>query len=315
MENIFLHNHLVRFNKPKPFKKRRRMKSYNDFISVSNKLGINLFISKYKFYSPTKKMLRKAWVFDNEEWKLVKNKKVDTVVYHGRTKNIYSEIKKMDKKINLPIVNNLDLEVVCDDKLLTHILFPELVPKTLLINDHYQLFKVLRHIKSDYVVLKPRFGSMGRNVRIIHKKQLLNGIRKDTVIQEFIDSRQGIPELNIPGVHDMRLVVINGKVDHAYVREPKDNSLLSNASLGATKKFIETEDIPSKIIRVAKKVDSVLTDFKPRVYSTDVMVNPEGQAKVVELNSKPGTLYYDDALDVRKRFFKNELKAIANHDI
>ncbi len=312
--NLFLYNHLVRFDKPKPFKKRRRMRSFNDMYSVSQDMGLNVFTSKCKYYSPKKHMLRKAWIYDDGKWKQTKNQKVDILFYLGRTKNIYSEIKKLDKKINIPIVNDMELEVLCDDKLLTHILFPEYLPKTLLINDHYQLFKVLRHIKSDYVVLKPRFGSLGRNVRIIHKKNLVNGIRKDTVIQEFIDSTRGIPELGIKGVHDMRLVMINGKIDHAYVREPTGDSLLSNASLGASKKFVETEDIPNKILKVVKKVDFALVDYKPRIYSTDIMINEEGQPKVVELNSKPGTLYYDNALDIRKRFFKNQFKALINHE-
>ena len=245
--------------------------------------------------------LRKAWTFENNKWKQVKNRKVDLFYYHGKTKGILEECKKMQKIINLPTINHLELEQVCDDKLLTYNIFPELSPKTFIVNDFYELHRIIHYLKSDKIVLKPRFGSNGKGIVIMDKKHLRNGIKKDTIVQEFIDSSKGI--LNIQKTHDLRIIVVDGKINHAYIRTPKNKSLLCNAYLGAEKTFIKNDEIPSSILARVKKIDSHFKYYGPRIYSADFAMDENNKPWLIELNSKPGMIWYDKAPHLRIKYF------------
>ncbi|MDP1729260.1 MAG: hypothetical protein Q8L27_03600, partial [archaeon] len=165
-------------------------------------------------------------------------------------------------------------------------------------------------LRTSRIVLKPRFGSFGKNVIIINKAQLKNGITKDTIIQEFIDSTQGYKRLGIKSYHDLRLVTINGKIDHCYVRIPAPGSFLANMAQGASKFYVDPDDLPNTVLKAFSKVEERLSSYTPRIYSADFMINENKEAKLVELNSKPGTLYYETSRKIRERFHKNIFKAI-----
>ena len=78
-------------------------------------------------------------------------------------------------------------------------------------------------------------------------------------------------------------------------------------STGGTKKFIE--HIPPAILKIVREVDSKLEKYHPRIYSIDFVYDPEGRPWIMELETIPGVSYYDNALNVRKKFINNMLKA------
>ena len=69
------------------------------------------------------------------------------------------------------------------------------------------MHRVLHYIKTKRVVIKPRDGSFGKNVFIKKKKDLANGIMKNTIIQDFIDTRNPYSEIKRP--NDMRIVIVD----------------------------------------------------------------------------------------------------------
>jgi len=301
MKSVFIHS-IAKFNRELPFKNKRRNEAFSVMLNQAKKNGFKAYLSRYDFYDKNTKKLKKAWVFD-EGWKIVKDKQVDLFYYHGKTRNINKEIMKVEKINNLPILNHLELESVCDDKLLTFNIFPDMVPKTFLVNDFFELQRVFHYIKTDKMVLKPRDGSNGRGIIVMEKKKLTNGIKKNTIVQEFIDSSNGI--CGIKKMHDLRVIIIDGKIDHCYLRIPKKGSYLGNAAQGAKKIFLKISDLPSTVIRRVKIIDKHFEHYGPRVYSADFIMDPNGKPWLIELNSKPGTMWYDDAPQTRKRYYNH----------
>lgn len=309
MQTIFV-DARVKFNRQFPFKKEKRNEAFEVMSEVGDSKGFNLFFSRHEFYNKRSKSLKKAWTFKDGNWKIVKSKGLELCYYHGFTKNITTESRKIQEKINIPILNHMELEQVCDDKVLTYNIFPDLVPKTFLVNDFYEMHRVLHYVKTDRVVIKPRDGSFGRGVIIRKKKELANGIKKNTIIQEFIDTRNPYSKLKRP--NDMRIVVIDGKINHAYIRMAAPGSFVANMTKGAKKLFIKREDIPSSIVRRVKLVDNLFQHYGPRIYSADFLVDQDNKPWLVELNSKPGMLFYEGAEKIRHKYFCNVFDCMQN---
>lgn len=306
MDSVFIHS-FAKLNREVPFDNEKRNEAFSLLLEQGEKNNFEVYLSRYNFYNKRNRKLRKAWIYENKKWKKVKNKKVGVFYYHGKTKGIAEECKRIQKLINLPIINHLELEQVCDDKLLTYNIFPELSPKTFIVNDFYELQRIIYYIKSKKVVLKPRFGSNGIGIVILNKDKLRNGIKKDTVVQEFVDSSNGI--LNVKKTHDLRIIIIDGKINHAYIRVPKYNNLLCNAYLGAKKVFIRNDEIPFSVLKRIKKIDSHFQHYGHRVYSADFAMDENKKPWLIELNSKPGMLFYDKAPHLRIKYFNKLFKA------
>ena len=82
-----------------------------------------------------------------------------------------------------------------------------------------------------------------------------------------------------------------------------DHSLISNASLGAKKTFIKNDEIPSSILNRIRKIDHHFKHYGPRVYSADFAMDENNKPWLIELNSKPGMMYYDKAPHLREKYF------------
>jgi glutathione synthase/RimK-type ligase-like ATP-grasp enzyme len=184
------------------------------------------------------------------------------------------------------LINNPLLDEFCWDKRIIAEIFPEYTPKTFLVNTKKGLKLVLPEIRSKKVVIKPRYGTLGKGVIITSKENLPETIEKNTIVQEFVDTSDGIKGVT-EGMHDMRLVMINGKIDHAHVRIPKKGSLTANIALGGKKVFIANRQIPIKAKKIAKKVDKLFKGFYPRVFSVDFLFDTKGKPYIVECNSQP----------------------------
>ncbi len=298
-----------RFNRQYPFKSERRNISFRSFLEAGAEQGFNVYLSRYNRLDKSNKRLEKAWIYD-KRWKKASDKKIDLILYHGKNALAF-KICENAGKYDIPVINYLDIEKLCDDKYLTYALFQDMMPKTFLINNHFELHKALKYTETDKVVLKPRLGSYGRGVIVIDKSKLRNGIAKDTILQEFIDSSKGAKNFGISSYHDLRIIMINGKIDHAYFRIA-NNNFISNAHQGAAKKFIDNEDIPNSVMKELRKIDSMIADYSPRIYSADFLFDADKKPWLIEMNTKPGTLYYDGHEKIRARFHRNIFKALGN---
>jgi len=65
------------------------------------------------------------------------------------------------------------------------------------------------------------------------------------IVQQFVDSGSGIEKLNIEGVHDLRVVVVDGKPVLSYIRQP-ESGYIANVAQGGTMEFVKLKMCPKK---------------------------------------------------------------------
>lgn len=183
-------------------------------------------------------------------------------------------------------INNVRLENICRDKLLSYLTFPKFIKKTLLATKDNTLN--IGKLKTDLIVLKPRYGSNGDDVKILSKRAISSKdiSTKELIAQEFIDSSAGITGL-ITRRHELRIYVMNGDIKAGYIRVPAKDSYLANISKGATEKLINLNQIPYSATYLQRQIDNTFKEIVPRLYTIDIMYE-KGEPWVVELNDNPG---------------------------
>ena len=286
----FLFTDSAKTDKEKPFSNMTKNKAHVLFSKIAKKSGLNVFFADYKEYFNG--ALKKSWYY-NRGWKLVHDQGID-VIYSRFAASIYSNNKrnKAAEKFkhymakHTPMINHPTIDEFCWDKLIIREFFPEYTPKTFIINTKKKLKTVLPRIKTQKYVLKPRYGTLGKDIHILDKDELPKKVKKDTLVQEFIDTSGGVKGIT-HRVHDLRVIVANGKIDHTFVRIPKKNMLIANVSLGARKEFFSSKKLSPEAVKIVKKVDKLLKSHKPRLYSVDFLFNKEQKPYIVECNSQP----------------------------
>ncbi len=281
----------ARTNRNVPFKSKKHSRVHSIFSGRAERYGLNVFYAHHKEYK--KGLLKRCWYNHNGRWKIAENQKID-VVYSRFAATMYKRNKK-DKAAErfkyrmadqVSMINHPLIDEFCWDKKIVAEMFPEHSPRTFVVNTRKGLEIVLPEIKSEKVVIKPRYGTLGKNVKIVDKKRIPKNIEKNTLVQEFIDTSKGVEGVT-EGMHDMRLFMINGQLDHAHIRIPKKGSLTANVALGGKKVFISNESIPKKAVNIARKVDKLFSNFYPRIFSVDFLFDKKGRPYIVECNSQP----------------------------
>lgn len=297
-----------------PFKKKDNLKAYELFARKARNHGLKVFFAFHKEYRKGG-VLRRCWEYD-KGWKKVMNKGIDIVygrfnaaAFRGNKKN--NDVDKFKQMIigDLSMINHPELEEFCWDKRIISEVFPEYCPKTFVVNTQSGLKTVLSDIRSDKVILKPRYGTLGKDVLLVSKEDIPKTIEKNTLVQEFIDTSKGIEGV-AEGVHDLRMIIVNGKVDHAHIRLAKKGSFTANVSKGGTKRFVELEKIPASVFSIVKKVDKVLSHYYPRLYSVDFMFDEKGRPFIVECNSSPVIKRYAYGKYKQPEFFDRIFEAM-----
>lgn len=285
--------------KNSPFKSRIVRKAYETLVVK----GKDIYFSTFDELEG--KILKRCWRFSCK-WEIIEDKtRIDIIFDRSSTKE--HEINRK-KKIPLKIVNDPELSAICWDKIKTYRKFPGLVPKSFLIKDNKEAKDAVDKIRSEKIVLKPRYGIKGEDVAVCLKKDIPD-ISKEMIIQEFIDSSRGHDKLDIKGVHDLRVILINGKIDHAYARI-SENSFLTNVFQGGKKVFLDIENLPSGVFEVVNKIDSGFKEFNPRIYSIDMAFDRDQKIHVLELESNTGFAYYEKKEKIRDRFLSRMIKFI-----
>jgi glutathione synthase/RimK-type ligase-like ATP-grasp enzyme len=294
-------------------------RSYGIFAERARKKGIDIFVANYSEYKDG--IMSRAWAYGNNKW--VKAKDVMPVMIYSRfNKAIYKDNSKHKKVENMKykmheqigLFNDPHLEEFCWDKCICAELFPAHSPKTFLINTKKGLKVILPEMKTDKIVLKPRYGTLGEDVIITEKDKLPDKISRNTIVQEFVDGSHGIKGL-VKGYHDMRVIVINGEIDHCHIRIPKKGVLTANMSLGGDKLFIPKSRIPQKVEHIVKRIDKMLDGFYPRLFSVDFVFDEKQRPYIVECNASPcmhryafgkykKISYYDHFLDAMRSGIK-----------
>jgi hypothetical protein len=189
-------------------------------------------------------------------------------------------------------VNRRDFKLLAWDKWATSRIIGEYMPQTFIVEDRRNLPEILSQLKGDRVVLKPFNGLKGIGIFIGPKKEALNfkfdGKYSRYIAQEFVDTSGGIPGI-ASGMHDLRVVVVNGSPVWCHVREPAGGSLLANAAQGGSLTEIDYEKVPESIKKVVGEVSVLFSKrFDNPIYSLDFGVDKSGKPRIFEINDQMG---------------------------
>lgn len=182
--------------------------------------------------------------------------------------------------------NDRDMDDICVNKFRTFETFPDLSPLSITVRSKEELHDALPRF-GDMVVAKPLDLEGGKGV-IIDKPSAIETSVKDFpyLLQEFIDTSGGIPGL-VEGMHDFRMVGVNGTIVTAYIRTPPPGKMTANVSLGGKQIEVDIAKIPDDARALFEKVDTVFSRYPRRAYSVDCARLKDGTWKIIELNSKP----------------------------
>ncbi len=265
--------------------------SYAIFSEIAEERGGKVFIANFNWIEDTG--LRKGFTYRDGGWREVEDVELDVVFDKFKFDD---ETVPLKKKLNraLPVLNRFDLEEICKDKLLTYQEFPGIIPETKKA-DRKTVKDMLE--KYDRVIVKPRYDFGGKGIEVIEDISEFEP-EEDLLVQRFIET-EGIEELGIEGVHDLRVYVLNGENTLAYIRTP-DEGLLSNVHLGGEITFVDLEEVPETALDTVQGVKEKFSKYEPCLYSVDMMIDSDGKPWVLEFNSKPGLAFYEDE-EIKKR--------------
>lgn len=183
--------------------------------------------------------------------------------------------------------NDNNLIDFCRDKSRIYNAFPEYCPETKIIENKDKLIKELSDFdENKKIVLKSLTGSCGNDVVITSsKKKLQEYSIFPCLYQEYLDTSDWIPGI-FEGKHDLRVIILNGKIVYSLYRTPAKNSDISNLSKWGTLHNIDIQKLPKNIFWVINVIEEKMKDFSMRLYSLDVWYTKNG-IKIFELNSSP----------------------------
>jgi len=212
--------------------------TYEYFTDLAYKKDSKIFIGRFDWYSDGR--FQKAYSFDGENWEKLNDVEIDVVFDKYRFDEQTIGLKKeIDDRH--PVLNSFEVEQICKDKLLAYEKFPENHPET----REATLENVEKMLKKyGKVVVKPLAAHAGEGVEIIDDISEFDE-SEGKIVQQFVDSGSGIEKLNIEGVHDLRVVVVDGKPVLSYIRQP-ESGYIANVAQGGTMEFVKLKMCPKK---------------------------------------------------------------------
>ena len=188
----------------------------------------------------------------------------------------------------IPVLNRQEINDICTDKYKTFQWFPEDCPQTCWVATEAEFEAAIAKLQTPYKVVKPIDGLEARDVCIGTTEELKDRPRNyPLLVQEFIDSRAGIPGI-VSGTHDLRLAILNGEIVHSFARVPPPGSAIASTSRGATVQIIEDwQKLPPAVFELADRVEQKMKPYGDRFYSIDLAIAASGRPQIIELNSRP----------------------------
>lgn len=287
----------INWRRRKPKFKPNYQKPTEYLFGLAKKQDLHFILTDFRSFQDS--YFKNSWLFDGKKWN--KSGKFKPDVIYDKSKTDFEKISiKLAVAEKIPIVNNPIFDLICENKFLSYLYFKKYSPETFILN-RKNLNKILKEIKTKLIVTKPIWGSGGKDVKII-PHQNLKQIKKGQIVQEFIDSSQGIKKI-VKGAHDLRIVIIDGEISYSYLRIPKRGTLIANIQQGGKMTNLENFQIPSAAKKIAKEVDKQFQDFLPRIYTIDLIFDKQQKPWLLELNSKPGIYFYPQDKNLQTKFY------------
>ncbi len=295
------------FRRKEPFADKEMNEAYALFTEESMRNGVKVLLTKSVYVRAG--YTTKNFLFD-KSWKKINKCKFDLVYDKFDYSKFEKNLRKRLNRKNL-VFNEPTFGIICKDKLLTSIIFPKLCKQAFLARENMN--KIIKKIKSNRVIVKPRFGQCSKGIKVLKKNDLKQiKLGDNYLVQSFIDSSKGIPRNEkINTTHDLRVHVVNGKLNHSFVRIPaKNKAFCTNVKDGGQEIQMKMKDVPYEVKKAVKKIDKVFEkSFPTRIYSADFAIE-KNKPWLIELNSKPSFVEYSTAS--QKKFFSAIINALAD---
>jgi len=262
-------------SKDYPLNKENYLIAYQELAAEIEDLGHELYIVRHNSTYKGEGNFSKSWQLKNNQIQETGSIKADVILDKGEFQS--------DEKVK--VLNSSYVNKVCTDKYLTYKLFSKFCPETIQVANETEFIEALKQIKTEQKVIKPLDGEEGNGVYIGNSKYLIKSPRIfPLLVQEFLDTSEGIPNI-YKGIHDLRLVYINGELIYSFYRTPPDGSLLANVAQGGTLTIIPNNKIPKKVIQISKIIKE---NFQGDYYFGVDIGFVKGNPKIIELNSRLG---------------------------
>jgi len=261
-----------------PFTKREYWNSYRELDSEIQKAGGEFYIVRDNSTYLGNGEFSKSWQFKNDDLIETGRIKVDKIYDKGEFET--------DGKVD--VLNNEFINEVCTNKYKTYQLFEEFCPKTFLVKNENEFLEALKYLRDEKKVIKPIDGEEGCDVFIGDDEYLKNCKYKfPMLVQEFLDTSDGIPGI-YKGIHDLRLVFINGEIIYSFYRTPPAGKLLANVAQGGKLILIPKEKIPNQVFKISEIIKkNFQNDY---CFGVDIGF-VKGEPKIIELNSRVGLFF------------------------
>lgn len=200
-------------------------------------------------------------------------------------------LKFPSKKISAKVLNNIAFKAICFDKNKMQRIIGKFMPKSFKIKNQSDFDKKVNLFsKKEIVVVKPSTGFGGKGIIIDTPENIFASgliIKKEYVLQKFVDTSYGIKGLT-KGRHDLRIVIVDGKMIYACLRTPQGNNYLANVAQGGEIREIPLNKVPTAVKNYVNRIKIILDKkFGYPVYSIDFGIE-KGKPFVFELNDQIG---------------------------
>ncbi|MCJ7829548.1 hypothetical protein MUP50_00460 [Patescibacteria group bacterium] len=265
----------------------KKLPVYLRFLTLCQKEGWETYILTRRNYQGDG-LFAGAWLFVRGEFKLI-SKKVRIDLLYDRTGGVKFPPKEETK---MKVVDSRDFKLLCWDKWLAFKLVGKYMPQTFWVGEKENLASVLPKVKTDWVVLKPHNGLRGLGIFIGPKKGALSfefpEKFKNYIAQEFIDTSGGIPKITT-GLHDLRVVIVNGKPVWNHVIVPPSGSFSAHTVEGGILKEVDDELVPDLMKKIVLEITpKFYQKYDNPVFSLDFGFDKNGQAWLFEINDQIG---------------------------
>jgi len=260
---------------------------YLRLLELCRKEGWEVYVLTRKTYEGNG-IFAGSWKFDKGRFRrTVKPAKIDLV--YDRSAGVKFPPANDESVI---WVNRLDFKILAWDKWKAYRQIGKYMPKTFWVKKEGDLADILPKIETEWVVLKPYNGLKGFGV-FIGPKEKAAGFKfekryKYYIAQEFVDTSAGIANIT-PGMHDLRIAIVNAKAVWSHVRVPEKGSFMANAAQGGTLTEVDYSQVPESIKKIVGEIaERFLIGYDNPAYSLDFGIGKDGIPKIFEINDQIG---------------------------
>ncbi|MDQ5951750.1 MAG: hypothetical protein QG639_1031 [Patescibacteria group bacterium] len=254
---------------------------YSEIAQEISKKGGLFYVVRGQETYKGKGRFTQSWNFNGDSLKEAGEVIVDVIYDKGR----------FERDGTLPVLNCRKIQDICVDKWKMYTTFPEYCPTTVLVESAEHLAENLSQLTTDSVVFKPQSGAEGEGVLIQTKPSLVEQAAELTypaVVSNFLDTADGIPGI-MSGVHDLRVMLVDGEIAYCSYRVPPEGGLLANVAQGGELVVVEAKELPAEIVEITHEVDQRMAFCEHRFYCIDFGYTPGGP-KIIEMNSEMGMM-------------------------